>query len=166
MNVLSKFKPIKTIFFDVDGVLTDGSVLALASGEQARKFNIKDGWAINRAIKTGIQIIIISAGNEEGVRKRLEYLGIKEINLGVKDKIALMQEYISKGDLLKEEIMYMGDDMPDYEAIQLAGLKTCPADAAEDIIALCDYISPFNGGCGAARDVLEKILKLQNKWIF
>lgn len=163
-NVLSRFAKIKTVFLDIDGVLTDGTVWAFRTGEQVRRFNIKDGWAINRAVKTNLPIVIISAGHEEGVRVRLEYLGLEHIHIGVANKLELFQEYIDKWNLAKDEILYMGDDMPDYEAFQLAGLKCCPADSSADILEICDYISPKNGGQGAVRDVLEKILKLQGKW--
>ncbi len=163
-NILERFAKIKAVFLDVDGVLTDGSVLCFENGEQVRRFNIKDGFAVATAVKNDLPIIIISAGRYEGVRTRLEYLQVKEINLGVKNKIELLKKYISDNNWSKDEVLYMGDDVPDYEALQLVGLPTCPADAVSDIIQVCDYVSPYNGGQGAVRDVLEKILKLQDKW--
>jgi len=163
-NILSRFKKVKAVFLDVDGVLTDGKVLCFENGEQVRQFSIKDGFAIATAVKKKLPIIIISAGQYEGVRTRLEYLKVKDINLGVKNKIELLKKYILDNNWAKEEVLYMGDDIPDYEALQLVGLPTCPADAVTDIIEVCDYISPYNGGNGAVRDVLEKILKLQGKW--
>lgn len=163
-NNLSAFKKIKAIILDIDGVLTDGSLLVFENGEQVRKFNIKDGFAMVTAIKEGIQIIVISAGNYEGVRSRLEYLGVQHIQLGVKDKKSVLQKYMSDFGWKKDEMLYMGDDLPDYEAIQMVGLPTCPADACAEIINLCHYISPKKGGEGAVRDVIEKVLKLQNKW--
>lgn len=163
-NILERFAKIKAVFLDVDGVLTDGSVLCFENGEQVRRFNIKDGFAVATAVKNNLPIIIISAGRYEGVRTRLEYLKVKEINLGVKNKIALLQQYIVDNNWSKDEVLYMGDDIPDYEALKLVGLPTCPADAVSDIIQICDYISPYKGGEGAVRDVLEKILKLQGKW--
>lgn len=163
-SILQAFSKVTTLFFDVDGVLSDGTVLVPETGEQIRRFNIKDGYAINRAVKEGLNIIIISAGQNEGVRKRLEYLGVKEINLAVPNKKALMQSYLDKLNLSWEEVLYMGDDIPDYEVMSQVGIPVCPNDAAQDILALSKYVSPFKGGQGAVRDVLEKILKIQGKW--
>lgn len=164
-NIYSEFKKISTIILDIDGVLTDGSVLAMANGEQLRTFNIKDGWAINRAIKQGLRVIIISAGNGgEGVRKRLEHLGVKDMVLAAKRKMDVFDEYVEKYNLTMDEVLYMGDDMPDYEVLQKVGLSTCPADAVDDILSICKYVSPKGGGKGAVRDVIEKILKLQGKF--
>lgn len=163
-SILQAFSKVTTLFFDVDGVLSDGTVLVPETGEQIRRFNIKDGYAINRAVKEGLNIIIISAGQNEGVRKRLEYLGVKEINLAVPNKKELMQSYLDKLNLSWEEVLYMGDDIPDYEVMSQVGIPVCPNDAAQDILALSKYVSPFNGGQGAVRDVLEKILKIQGKW--
>jgi len=163
-NILQQFAKINTLFFDVDGVLSDGTVLVPETGEQIRTFNIKDGYALNRAVKQGLNIIIISAGNNEGVRKRLEYLGITEINLGVPNKKACMQGYLDRLGLDWKDVLYMGDDMPDFEVMLKVGLPVCPKDAAMDILALSKYVSPYNGGQGAVRDVLEKILKIQHKW--
>ncbi len=149
---------------DVDGVLTDGSLIVMENGEQIRTFNIKDGWAINRAVKEGLRVIIISSGNGEGMRKRLEYLGIPEINLGVKRKLDMFEYYVNKYNLQMDEILYMGDDMPDYEILQRVGLSACPVDACNDILSMCKYVSSKEGGKGAVREVLEKILKLQGKF--
>lgn len=159
-----EFGKIKAFFFDVDGVMTDGKVLVTTEGEQLRTFSIKDGWAINHAVKMGYDVVIISKGNNEGVRKRLEYLGVKEINLAVKDKVEVFEKYIAKGKYTYEDILYMGDDMPDYELLKLVGYPTCPADAVSDIKKICTYVSSFNGGDGAVRDVLEKAMKAQKKW--
>ena len=163
-NILEAFGKITTLIFDVDGVLTDGTVQVLETGEQFRTFNIKDGWAINRAVKVGLNVIIISAGNNEGVRKRLEYLGVKEINLAVPDKLALLAKYKSDLNLKEEEILYMGDDMPDFQVMHNVGFPVCPADAANDILNVAKYVTTKDGGKGAVREVVEKILKIQDKW--
>lgn len=164
-NIYSEFKKISTIILDVDGVLTDGSVLAMGNGEQLRTFNIKDGWAVHRAIKEGLRVIIISAGNGgAGVQKRLEHLGIQHIELAAKRKLDVFNKYVEQFQLTMDEILYMGDDMPDYEVLQKVGLSTCPADAVPEIQHICKYISPKEGGKGAVRDVIEKILKLQGKF--
>jgi len=159
------FAAISTFIFDVDGVLTDGSIISFASGEHARNFYIKDGYAIEKALQAGYNIIIISGGFEEGVKNRLTFLGIKDIFLGVKDKIELFNTYRKDRHINKEEILYMGDDIPDYKMLKLVGLPTCPADAAEDIKEICSYVSPFPGGRGAVRDVIEKVMKAQGKWL-
>lgn len=159
-----EFAKVKAFFFDVDGVMTDGKVLVTTEGEQLRTFSIKDGWAINHAVKMGYDVVIISKGNNEGVRKRLEYLGVKEINLGVKDKVEIFESYIAKGSYGYEDILYMGDDMPDYDLLKLVGFPTCPSDAVTDIKTICKYISTHKGGDGAVRDVLEKVMKAQKKW--
>lgn len=159
-----EFSKINTFIFDVDGVLTDGSVVAFASGEQARNFFIKDGYAIEKALQNGFNIIIISGGFEEGVAKRLKFLGIKDVFLGVKDKIQVFNDYKKDRNIDTSAILYMGDDIPDYKMLQLVGLSTCPNDAVGDIKAICKYVSPFDGGRGAVRDVIEKTMRAQGKW--
>lgn len=168
MNPLTeRFKRIKTMIFDVDGVLTDGSVNCLASGEMYRTFNIRDGYGIEQAIKAGFKIAIISAGNQEGVRKRLEFLKVKDIFMGgpTDQKINVFLGYMTRDSLQEDEILYMGDDLPDHEILSRpAVLSCCPADAADEIQAVCDYISPKVGGRGAVREVIEQVMKAQGKW--
>jgi len=162
--VSEKWGKINTFILDVDGVLSDGTVLCLASGEQVRTFLIKDGYAIEKALGAGYNICIITGGFQEGVRKRLEFLGIKDIFMNVKNKMEIFDQYIKNKGIEPENILYMGDDLPDYEVMSSCGLATCPADAAEDIKEICDYISSHGGGKGAVRDVIEKTLKLHHKW--
>jgi 3-deoxy-D-manno-octulosonate 8-phosphate phosphatase (KDO 8-P phosphatase) len=162
---MTGFNNINTFIFDVDGVLTDGTVYSYANGEHSRSFNIKDGYAIEKAMQNGYNIIIISGGLEEGVMKRLKFLGIRDIFLGVKDKIEVFNNYIKDKDINKDAILYMGDDIPDYKMLKLVGLPTCPADAVDDIKSICNYISPYKGGCGAVRDVIEKTMRAQGKWL-
>lgn len=164
MSQISLFKAITTFIFDVDGVMTDGSLQLLENGELSRKMNIRDGYAIQHAIKQGYRIAVISGGKSQNVRKRLRGLGVTDIYLGIRDKKDKMEDYLLINMLDKEQILYMGDDIPDYEALRLAGLATCPADAAEEIKAICTYISPFKGGSGCVRDVIEKVLKLNGDW--
>ncbi len=161
---MAEFSEINTFIFDVDGVLTDGCVIAYASGEQVRRFYVKDGYAIEKALAAGYHIVIISGGEQESVRKRLEFLGIKDVFLGVKDKLALFSDYTKTHHIEPSAILYMGDDIPDYKMLQLVGLPTCPADASIDIKPICKYVSPFNGGQGAVRDVIEKVMRAQGKW--
>ena len=155
---------ITTFIFDVDGVLTDGSVTLLPDGSQIRKMSTRDGYALQLAVKKGFNIIIISGGKNEQVRTRLAGLGIKMIYLGVSDKVDKLEDIIIENDLKREEIVYMGDDMPDYEIMQEVGLATCPKDACSDIREISDYISPYNGGEGCARDIIEQTMKVQGKW--
>jgi 3-deoxy-D-manno-octulosonate 8-phosphate phosphatase (KDO 8-P phosphatase) len=161
---MTEFKDITTFIFDVDGVLTDGSVIAYANGEQVRNFFVKDGYAIEKALAAGFHIVIISGGEQEGVRKRLEFLGIDDVFLGIKDKLLLFNEYTKNRQINPSSILYMGDDIPDYKMLKLVGYPTCPADASIDIKPICRYISPFNGGRGAVRDVIEKVMRAQAKW--
>jgi len=165
MKTAPDFTSITTFIFDVDGVLTDGSVISYASGEHARNFYIKDGYAIEKALQGGYNVIIISGGFEEGVKNRLTFLGVKDIFLGVKDKIALFNTYLHDKHLSNSSILYMGDDIPDYKMLKLVGLPTCPSDAAQDIKEICTYISTYPGGRGAVRDVIEKVMKAQGKWL-
>jgi 3-deoxy-D-manno-octulosonate 8-phosphate phosphatase (KDO 8-P phosphatase) len=164
MNILALFKPITTFVFDVDGVLTDGTVQLLPNGEQSRKMSIRDGYALQLAIKKGYRIAIISGGRSESVVSRLQGLGIKDIYTGITDKQEKLQDYVFEHDLRWEEVIFMGDDIPDYRAMQLVGLPVCPADAAPEIKSICRYVSPINGGMGCVREIIEKVLKLNDHW--
>src|SRR5690606_32053640 len=132
---------INTFIFDVDGVLTDGSVQLLPNGEQVRKMNIKDGFALQHAVKQGYRIVIISGGSSEAVRMRLNGLGITDVFLKVKDKVPVFKEYMNEHQLQKQHVLYMGDVLPDFEVMQLCGVKTCPKNAAVGIKNTSDYIS-------------------------
>ncbi|MBV7531193.1 HAD family hydrolase [Chitinophaga sp. sic0106] len=165
MNILALFKPITTFVLDVDGVLTDGTVQLLPGGELSRKMNIKDGYAMQLAVKKGYRVVIISGGKSESVVSRLQGLGIKDIYVGIVDKKEKLQDYVFENDLRWEEILYMGDDIPDYAPMQLVGLATCPADAAPEIKSISRYVSPYGGGLGCVRDIMEKVLKLNDHWM-
>lgn len=162
--MLSKFKSIKTFVFDVDGVLTDGSLLILNDGQMARQMNIKDGYALQLAIKKGYRVVVISGGTSEPVKTRLEKLGVTDCFLKIDNKKEKLVEYVSAHGLKWEEILFMGDDIPDYVPMQLTGLPCCPADAVAEIKQISHYISPIEGGKGCARDVIEKVLKLNGHW--
>lgn len=155
---------IKAFIFDVDGVLTDGTLLALNSGEQARTFHIRDGYAIRHALKQGYRIAIISGREEEGVRKRLESLDVHDIFLGVDDKMKIFNTYINTYRLDPAHIAYMGDDMPDVEVMRRCAVAACPADAADDVRAISNYVAQKPGGNGAVRELLEATLKAQKTW--
>jgi len=161
---LQKLKEIKAFVFDVDGVLTNGDILASDSGEFLRTFNIKDGYALQLAVKKGYPVCIISGGTGAAMEKRFEGLGIKYVNLGVADKVQVFEEFLCAVGIDASEVLYMGDDIPDHNVMKLVGLPTCPADACEEIKSICTYISPYPGGKTAVRDVIEKVLKVQSNW--
>lgn len=157
-------KRITCFVFDVDGVLTDGTVLALESGEQVRNFNIKDGYAIERALQAGYQVAIISGGKQVGVEKRLAFLKIKHVFLGVKNKVETFNEFCINNKIFAENVLYVGDDMPDFDVMQLVGLPCCPADAVQDIKNISLYISTNNGGNGCVRQIIEMVMHAQQNW--
>ncbi|MEJ7778162.1 MAG: HAD-IIIA family hydrolase [Daejeonella sp.] len=161
---LEKIKHIKAFVLDVDGVLTDGTVLVTETGEQLRTFSIKDGYALQLAVKRGYHVAVVSGGRSKGIELRLKGLGISDIFLGLESKIETYHNFLESKGLLSEQVLYMGDDIPDLPVIRLAGLAACPADAAEEIKAVCDYISPKQGGAGCVRDLIEKVLKIRNDW--
>lgn len=156
---------ITTFILDVDGVLTDSSVHITSTGEMLRTMNIRDGYAMKAAVESGYHVCVISGGSNEGVRIRLENLGITEIYLGAPDKVKLFNEYIKAYNIKPEEVLYMGDDIPDYHVMQLVGIPACPQDSAPEIKALSKYVSHKNGGRGAVRDVIEQVMKVQGKWL-
>ncbi len=156
---------ITTFVFDVDGVLTDGSVLVNTKGEMLRKMNIKDGYAIKTAIDKGYNICIITGGSNEGVRLRLRGLGVTDIHLGVSHKNEVLDEFLDVYNIHTDNVLYMGDDIPDLQVMQRVALPCCPQDAAPEIKAISKYVSHKNGGKGAARDVIEQVLKVQNNWV-
>ena len=164
MNILAAFKPIRLFVLDVDGVLTDGSLLLLNDGQMVRRMNIKDGYALQLAVKKGYQVLVISGGNSDAVKTRLEKLGVTNVHMSVLDKKEVLKSYMKEHDLGKQEVLYMGDDMPDIGVMQMAGLPCCPSDAVAEIRDISNYISPLKGGEGCVRDVIEKVLKLNAHW--
>lgn len=159
-----KMNDITTFIFDVDGVLTDGTVHVAADGEMLRNMNIKDGFAMKAAIESGYNVCIISGGKNEGVRTRLRNLGVTDIYLGSPDKVETFKEYIDIYGIKAEQVLYMGDDIPDYHVMKLVGLPSCPQDSVAEIKSISEYISHKNGGKGAVRDVIEQVMKVQGKW--
>ncbi|MCC4212675.1 KdsC family phosphatase [Leeuwenhoekiella parthenopeia] len=156
---------ITTFIFDVDGVMTDGSLLIDSQGEMLRTMNVKDGYALKTAINKGFNMCIISGGTNEGVRSRLEALGVSDIHLGAHAKIEFLNEYLAKNNIKAENVLYMGDDIPDYPVMQLVGLPCCPQDAVKEIKEVAKYVSHKKGGKGCVRDVIEQVLKVQGKWM-
>ena len=155
---------ITTFIFDVDGVLTDSTVHVTPTGEMLRVMNIRDGFAMKAAVESGYHVCIISGGNNEGVRIRLRNLGITDIHLAAPDKVATFKEYIELYNIKAEEVLYMGDDIPDYHVMQLVGLPACPQDASPEIKAISKYISHKKGGKGAVREMIEQVMIVQEKW--
>ncbi len=156
---------ITTFILDVDGVLTDGSIFISADGEMQRTMNIRDGFAMKAAVESGYNVCIISGGKSEGVRVRLRNLGITDIHLGIPNKVETFDEYIELYHIKPEQVLYMGDDIPDYHVMKLVGLPACPQDASPEIKAISNYISHKKGGKGAVRDVIEQVMKVQGKWM-
>ena len=156
---------IKAVVFDVDGVLSRDTIPLHPSGEPMRTVNIKDGYAIQLAVKMGLRIAIITGGTSEATAKRYGRLGVEDIYMGCSVKIDTFKAFLAKYGLAPDQVTYMGDDIPDYEVMQLVGLPCCPADAAPEIKAISKYISHCKGGYGCGRDVIEQVLKAQGKWM-
>jgi 3-deoxy-D-manno-octulosonate 8-phosphate phosphatase (KDO 8-P phosphatase) len=166
LSMLEKFKNIRAIVLDVDGVLTDGMLILFHHGHMLRRMNIKDGFALQLAVKKGYKLIVVSGSHSEASIDRLERLGITDVRMEVKNKGLELQSIMDKYELQKEEVLFMGDDIPDLPALKLAGLPCCPADAVPEVKALSQYISPVAGGMGCVRDVIEKVLRLNGHWDF
>ncbi len=162
-NFKQLLKNVRCFVFDVDGVLTDGSLIVMP-GELYRIMNIRDGFALKEAVIAGFKVVIISGGNSDSVRSRLMNLGISDIYLGVQNKTDKLNEVIVQYGLKKEEILYMGDDIPDFNVMKQVGMPCCPADAAPEISEISIYVSPFKGGYGCVRDIIEQVMRLNGTW--
>lgn len=162
--MLNLFQHITTFVFDVDGVLTNGEVLVMPNGLMARSMNIKDGYALQLAIKRGYRVLVISGGDSPEVQERLAKLGVHQVWMKAHDKKDILQAYMTKHQLVAQEVLYMGDDIPDLDVMRSVALPCCPADAVIEIRELSRYISPLHGGRGCVRDVIEKVMKLRGDW--
>lgn len=156
---------ITTFVFDVDGVLTDGSIQISTEGELLRTMDIKDGYAMKHAIDQGFTVAVISGGKNEGVRSRLKGLGLTDVYLGCEDKTEQIDEFMDIYDIRPEQVLYMGDDIPDLYPMKKVAMPTCPQDAVPEIKEISKYISHKKGGQGCVRDVIEQVLKVQGKWL-
>ncbi|WP_088341016.1 KdsC family phosphatase [Robiginitalea sediminis] len=163
-NYKELLNAITTFVFDVDGVFTDSSVLITTSGELLRKMSVRDGFAVKAALSAGYRICIISGGTNEGVRQRLQALGVTDIFLGAGHKEEVLRDYMEDYQVSRGEMLYMGDDIPDIPAMRYAGLVTCPQNAAPEVKAISDYISHLNGGEGCVRDIIQQVMRVQGKW--
>ncbi len=164
MNYKQLLSDVDTFIFDVDGVMTTGVVLLTREGQMLRSMNVKDGYALQLAVKKGYRIIIITGGSCDAVKQRFLLLGIKDVYLGVSNKLELFEKIVKEEDLDKRRILYMGDDLPDYEVMREVGVPACPADAVQEVQHISRYISGRDGGKGCVRDVLEQVMRVQDKW--
>ena len=164
-NYKTKLLSVNTFIFDYDGVMTDGVIVLNNEGEPLRTANVKDGYALQLLRKLGYNIAIISGGYSPSMQKRFDALSITDVFLGVSDKLQVYEKYRDDKGLSDAEIVYMGDDIPDYRAMKKCGLKACPADAVHEIQEISDYISAKDGGSGCVRDVVEQTLRAQNNWL-
>jgi 3-deoxy-D-manno-octulosonate 8-phosphate phosphatase (KDO 8-P phosphatase) len=164
MNYKTKLHNIKAFVFDVDGVFTDGMVLATGDGDFLRMHNAKDGYAVRVAVQLGYPVGIITGGASESIRARFKMLGVTDVYLASSNKIEDFRDFYFKYHLQPDEVLYMGDDIPDVEVLKMCGLATCPSDAVQEVKEICAYISDKNGGAGCVRDVIEQTLRLQGRW--
>ncbi|MDY3977604.1 MAG: HAD hydrolase family protein [Candidatus Onthomorpha sp.] len=164
MNYKAKLHEIKAFVFDYDGVISDGNIWSANDTIIVRSGNVKDGYAMQYALRKGYLIAILSGGSGDSIRSRMKMLGVEDVYLGSHRKKEIFKDFLKDKQLLPEQVLYVGDDIPDYDVMRLAGVSACPADAAEEIKAVADYISHKNGGCGCVRDVIEQVLRLQGQW--
>ncbi len=164
MTYKEKLRDITTFVFDFDGVFTDGTVFLMPPSDFVRTMNVRDSYAVQYAVKKGYRIAIITGGNSETVKERMAYLGVQEVFLRASDKLPVLDQFLGTHGLKPENVLYMGDDLPDYPVLEKVGLPCCPFDAAEEIKSIVQYISPFSGGKGCVRDVIEQTLKVQGQW--
>ncbi len=160
------FQSVKHFIFDVDGVLTDGTIYVMPGGEQVRRMNIKDGYALQLAKRKGYSITVVSGSDRSAVADRLSKLGINDVFFSVTDKPSFVSSIIKEKGWSSDQVLYMGDDIPDLAVMSLVGLPAAPKDAAPEILSAAKYISPLTGGMGCVRDVIEQVLRLNDHWQF
>lgn len=164
MNYKELFTQITTVVLDVDGVLTNGEILLVPGAEPVRKMHSKDGYALQLAVRNGIRVAIITGGGSPDVKHRLQQVGITDIYMRASNKMEAYEDLKLCYDLKDEEILYMGDDLPDYDVMKRVALACAPQDAAPEIKSIAEYVSPVKGGEGCVRDVLEQLLKIHGLW--
>jgi len=155
---------ITTFIFDVDGVFTDGTLLITTKGEMLRKMSVKDGYALKSALQKGYNVCIITGGTNEGVRERLRGLGVTDIHMGAHHKEEPLKEYLDIYNIKPENVLYMGDDLPDIPPMKMVALPCCPQDAVQEVKAISKYISHREGGDECVRDVIEQVMKVRGDW--
>lgn len=163
-NFKEKLNKITTLIFDIDGVFTDNKVLVMENGEVVRNVHSKDGYAIQLAVKKGYRLVVLSGGNNIAVKQLLAKTGIQHLFINQHDKLQCYKDFIYENNLTDEEVMYMGDDLPDYDVMSRVGVAACPNDSAPEIKGISIYISPKNGGEGCVRDIIEQVMRVQGTW--
>lgn len=164
LNYKTNLRTVKLMVFDVDGVLSDGHVFLDADGEMMRNTHVRDSLAIKIALKSGLKVAVISAGTSQKVKERMHYLGIQDVFMGVYNKFEVLEKYCSSKQIDLKNVLYMGDDLPDYECMTNVGVATCPHNAVVEIRSISDYISHIDGGKGCVRDIIEQTLRVQGFW--
>lgn len=164
MNYKANLHNIKAFVFDFDGVMTNGSVFTLPDGQTLRYGNVKDGYAIQYAVKKGYLIALISGATSDSMVHRMKSLGVQHIFTGCANKMEVYRRFLQDNNLRPDEVVCMGDDIPDYEIMCHCGVAACPADAAMEIKEISHYISLYKGGEGCVRDILEQTLRLHGQW--
>lgn len=164
MNYKVKLHNVKAFIFDYDGVMSDGMIYCGCTQTIVRSGNVKDGYAIQYAIKCGYKVAILSGGRGESITERCAMLGIKDVFVSCENKMDMFNKFLADNGLEAKNVLYMGDDIPDYDIMVMAGVACCPKDAAQEIKDVSDYISDKDGGCGCVRDVIEQVLRLQGQW--
>jgi 3-deoxy-D-manno-octulosonate 8-phosphate phosphatase (KDO 8-P phosphatase) len=163
--MIDSFRKIKLVLMDLDGVLTNGKLLIYPDGNWIREMDIKDGYAIQYAVKSGLTLVVVTGSSSSPVKERLATLGVNLFFENITVKSEKVKEILQDLNIEPEQAIFIGDDIPDLDAFALVGLRACPDDAVQDVKAVADYISPYKGGNGCVRDILEKILRVQDKWL-
>lgn len=165
-NYKTLLNNIRAFVFDVDGVMTNGKVMITSEGEMYREMDTRDGFALKYALLKGFKIGIISGGTNEGVKKRLELLGVNKVYLGIHEKDIAFDDFVSTFNINPDQVLYMGDDVPDVPVMEKVGVSTCPQDALPDVKRVVDYVSHKKGGDGCVREIVEQVMRVQDKWVF
>lgn len=164
LNFKQKLTKVNTLMFDIDGVITDGKVFVMESGEVVRNMNSKDGYAIHLAVQKKYNIVVISGGNNKAIKSMLERAGVQHIFINQHDKLQCYKDFIYTNNISDEQVMYMGDDLPDYEVMKRVGVACCPNNSAPEIKEICSYVSLKDGGEGCVRDIIEQVMRVQGTW--
>ncbi|MAV78974.1 MAG: 3-deoxy-D-manno-octulosonate 8-phosphate phosphatase [Flavobacteriaceae bacterium] len=165
-NYKTLLNNVRAFVFDVDGVMTNGKVIITSEGEMYREMDTRDGFALKYALLKGFKIGIISGGTNEGVRKRLKLLGVNKVYLGIHEKDIAFDDFVSTFNIKPDQVLFMGDDVPDIAVMEKVGISTCPQDAVPDVKRVVDYVSHKKGGCGCVREIVEQVMRVQDKWVF
>lgn len=164
-NFKEDLQKIKAFVFDIDGVLSNQTINLDVDGVPLRTINLRDGYALQLAVKNGYEVCVISGGNSEPFKKRLNSLGVENVYLGVSEKTSVLKAFMDESGLTREQVLYMGDDIPDYHVMKEAGVAVCPGDADNEIKQISLYISDKQGGKGCVRDVIEQVMRLHGLWM-